>query len=82
MILKWENDAYMGKSYLHGKAVVLEKTSGSSATFPSEDSKPTGFKPKLGLNNEKPSQIINLINLDGRKENYILIATQICKFKI
>lgn len=55
MILKWENDAYMGKCYLHGKAVVLEKTSGSSATFPSEDSKPTGFKPELGLNNEKPS---------------------------
>jgi len=69
MILTWESRS-------------IRKSSLSSTTFPFEDSNTTGFKSNLGLNSEKPSEIIKLINLDGRKENYILITIQICKFQI
>jgi len=69
MILTWESRSN-------------KKISRSSTTFPSEDSIPTGFKSNLGLNSEKQSEITKLINFVGRKENYVLIAIQICKFKI
>jgi hypothetical protein len=68
MILTWESRSITKKML-------------SSGTFSTEDSNPTGFKLNLGLNNEKPLQIIKLLNLDGRREYYILIAKQICKFE-
>jgi len=70
MILKWESLS------------IRKKNSRFSATFSTKDSNPTGFKLNLGLNSEKPLQIIKLFNLDDRRENYILIAKHICKFEM